>query len=155
MARTRRTRIPIIAKLAPAVVVAGMALGWLLGSAADPMMKQRAESGGDAALRSSSAFTRPADGGWPALGSDAPDASASYRPNLDYDAVVGAEWAFPEASDDADFAQPSSSDDAFEAAGKAEQAAEDATAALAASTPDEPAVEPEARKSALARSGLY
>jgi hypothetical protein len=133
-----------------------MVLGWLLGSAANPVMKQRAEPGLDAILHAGSAFEGPSDEGWPTLAPGTPDASGGYRPDLDYDAVVGSEWAFPGASADADLAPPPSPADAFEAAGKAEQAAEDAAAAaMAAPGPDEPATEPQARKSALAQSGLY
>jgi hypothetical protein len=155
MARTRRTRIPIAAKLAPVVVVAGMALGWLLGTAADPVMKQRAESWPSAPPQLESAAIT-SDKGWPNLGLvQEPLHTADGRPDLDYDAVVGAEWALPEAQVQIDLAQLPRFGRAFEAAGAAEQAAQDAREAMAAPAVEEPEAEVGARKSALAKSGLY
>jgi hypothetical protein len=155
MARTTRTRIPVAAKLAPVVVVAGMALGWLLGSATDPVMKQRAASWPSAPPRLETAAITSNEG-WPALG---PDPGALYtsngRPDLDYDAVVAAEWALPEAQAENDLAPLPRFDRAFEAAGAAEQAAQDVEEAMAAPAMEESQAEVGARKSALARSGLY
>jgi hypothetical protein len=139
-------------KLAPAVVVAGMALGWLLGSAADPVMKQRANPERNAFPQANSALPHE---DWPNLSPEALKPADGYRPDFDYDAVVGSEWASPDARAVDDLAPPSSLSDALDAAGKAEQAAEDAEKALVVPAPDKPEAEIGARKSELARSGLY
>jgi hypothetical protein len=142
-------------KLAPAVVVAGMALGWLLGSAADPVMKQPADPGLNAFPQADSAPAALPHEDWPNLSSETLRPADGYRPDLDYDAVVGSEWASPDARAEGDLAPPSSLADALDAAGKAEQAAEDAEKALVVPAPDKPEAEIGARKSELARSGLY
>jgi hypothetical protein len=141
-------------KLAPAVVVAGTLLGWLLGSAADPMMKQRIEPGGRSATQS--APTLLPDQGWPDLAPEGLYPSDGYSPDLNYDdAAVGTEWALPDDQAEPYLAPSAPLDDTLEAARAAERAADEAARAIAAQPSARPEPESGSRKSALSQSGLY
>lgn len=155
MATTRRTRMPMAAKLAPAVVVAGTALGWLLGSAATPVMKQRAEPWQHAVPQGSSLSTAVASEGWPNLVPEALQPASTPYPDLGYDSVGSAQWDGAEGQPGADLAPPAPLIRARDAAQRAEQAAEEAAQAIVPPALDRPEAAPEARKSALGRSGLY
>jgi hypothetical protein len=152
MATIRRTRMPMAVKLAPAVVVAGTLLGWMLGSAADPVMKQGIEPGRHAGP--ASLPTLLPDQGWPDLAPGTLHPSGGYGSDLDYGAVVGSEWVSPDVQAEPNLAPPAPLD-ALEAAGEAERAADEAARAIATPSPAKPEAEPGSRESPLGQSGLY
>jgi len=83
-----------VAKYALTIVAGGLALGAVLGSAADPEMKRPAapwwqQSGGRNAPGSAT------DNAWPAPSVAYPGMADSYRPDLDYDTVVTSYWEPP------------------------------------------------------------
>lgn|SRR5512139_1395953 len=83
-----------VAKYALTIVAGGLALGAVLGSAADPEMKRPAapwwqQTGGRNASGSAT------DGQWPAPSVAYPGMADSYRPDLDYDSVVTSYWEPP------------------------------------------------------------
>ena len=156
MATTRRTRMPMAAKLAPAVVVAGTALGWLLGSAATPVMKQRVEPGQHPAAAAAAAMpTAMSKQDWPNLAAERLPRSGDYRADLDYNTVVGPSWDSPDIQAEAYLPPIAPLPSALEAADEAEQAADEAAGAMTEPAPDKPETVPGSRKSALAQSGLY
>ena len=144
-----------IGKWAAGVVVGGVVLGAVLGSAADPDMKDAPEpwwqqSGRDGVVTEAD----------PVLFEDRRTAGApgGFRPDLDYDAEV---WSLPLP----DYEMAAMADDAFadelpeegydanaeSVADDAERAVEDAEAAREIDTPPATTV----RKSELAVAGLY
>jgi hypothetical protein len=145
-----------VAKWTLGIVPAGIALGALLGAAADPDMKDAPAPWWRLTGSEPVASAEPDPELWP------PDFAAprSYRPDLDYDAEV---WALPIPAyeltilNDEPPAELPAIDDAVaaeDAADEAETAAEDALEA------EVPALEPETapgevRKSELAQAGLY
>jgi hypothetical protein len=153
MATIRRTRMPMAVKLAPAVVVAGTLLGWMLGSAADPVMKQGIEPARHAVPASLPALLP--DQGWPDLAPGTLHPSGDYGSDLDYGAAVGSEWISPDIQPEPYLAPPAPLGDALEAAGEAERAADEAARAIATPSPAKPEAEPGSRKSVLGQSGLY
>ena len=140
------------------IVAGGIALGAVLGKAANPHMKDAPEqwwqlTGSGDVADSGDQYT----GGWPEQVS-MPD---SYRPDLDYDAEV---WSLPipayeiaaigydQLPPPLPYAPPPvayGNSITEQAADQAEKAAEDAEAPEAPPTPED------ARKSDLARAGLY
>lgn len=142
-----RPRFPIAAKLA-SVVAIGMGLGLLIALAANPVMKPPIEPSRQF-LGQSHTNETPPDIGWGAARLDSafftgPD---GYRPDFDYEAVVGEEWAFTEPKMDGDLP---SFDEASQVADEAEAAANAAQEAA------EPSVqEAEASKPPLLQGGLY
>ena len=149
--------MPAAAKWLMGIVTGGIALGAMLGAAADPEMKQAPApwwqmTGRDEIAVSNMQFVE--------AGPEDLDVFGGYRPNLDYDAVV---WALPipeyelAALAEEPAALPAEDlptvtygvTEAELAAEQAETVAEEAAAAEAA----EPA--PEAPKSELALAGLY
>lgn len=156
MARRRQSRVPSVAKLAGGVVVAGVCLGLLLAAAADPVMKNPAEPLWSSPGRAESA----AEVASRDLFGEAPEhqrATDGYRPDFDYDEVVGAEWALPEAEAGVDLEPLPPLEEAFEAASEAEEAAAAAREAAVAQPLSEAETEADssARKSRLVQDGLY
>ena len=134
--------------------MAGLCLGMLLALAVDPVMKNPAEPSWSSPAESA------AEVAIPDLFGEAPvhqRATDGYRPDFDYDEVVGAEWALPDAEAGVDFEPLPPLEEAFEAASEAEEAAAAAREAAVAQPLSEAETEADssARKSRLVQDGLY
>ena len=153
--------MPAAAKWVMGIVTGGIALGAMLGAAADPEMKQapapwwQMTGHEDAIVVSNMQFAEP----FP----EDLDVFGGYRPNLDYDAVV---WASPipdyemaalaeEPSLQVTDELPRVTYGITEAELAAEQAQTAAQEAVAAEAAEPAPQEPEAPESELVLAGLY
>ena len=129
-------------------------MGMLLALAVDPVMKNPAEPSWSSPAESA------AEVAIPDLFGEAPvhqRATDGYRPDFDYDEVVGAAWALPEGEAGVDLEPLPPPEEAFEAANEAAEAAAAAREAIVAQPPPEGETEADssARKSRLVQGGLY
>jgi len=154
-----------VGKYALTIVAGGLALGAVLGSAADPEMKQPAPQWWQQTGRPNAA-DYSTDDAWPATAPAYPGMADSYRPDLDYGTVVTSYWEPPAdwrwyAEDDAEAVStppPAAAagpvdDPAPQAAGDA--AAEVAAAALGARAGSVPADAATPGEPRLTDDGLY
>lgn len=152
MARGRHSHVPSAAKLASGVTVAGVCLGFLLALAVNPEMKSSAEPWWSLSTGANSTHDLPTVD-WLYEAPRTPQVADGFRPDFDYDEVVGEQWAMPESELGLVAAPLPSVEEALEAA---DEAAEAATAAEEAAV-DQPPAEPGAsvRKSQLGQDGIY
>lgn len=154
-----------VARYALTIVAGGLALGAVLGAAADPEMKRPAAQWWQQTGRSDPSQASGSDS-WPAIAPAYPVMADSYRPDLDYDTVVTSYWDPPAnwswyGEDDIEAAAPSSSPDASvqmvdpSAEAAAEAAEEVADAALQARTGPASADPAADSQLPLTEEGLY
>ena len=149
-------------KIALMTVAAGLSLGALLGSAANPVMKQGPQELWQLTGRSEFVPPSPSEVFVEAGPQDlsVPDA---YRPDFDYDAYVAADWVEPAGwhgygeDEAAGVEAPSASEPpvAAEAVAAADEAEQVAETALEAGAVAEAAPADEPRKPPVAAAGIY
>lgn len=154
--------------LALAVMGSGLALGSVLGDAADPTPKRPAQqwwqSGGE--REAGYSYEQQESGAWPVY----PSVPDKYRPDLDYEAFVATYWEPPrdwgwfdedtEAVEPVDAYAPESLEEPNEASAAADAAdavvrVADAAQAAQAVPIEAPAIENIAPRSSLSEAGLY
>lgn len=152
--------MPVTGKIAAAVIIPGLALGAMLGAAANPVMKRPTEQwwqGGDRNYATQSFADTGQPDSWAGNGA-MPD---SYRPNLDYSATITSYWEPPAdwnwyGEDEPESVAPDEDSTTDAVPQPAEKAADDAVevadAALAAESAAPPAP---AEPSPLGNDGLY
>lgn len=158
--------MPYAGKVSVLLIAAGVTLGVLLGDAANPEPKDPPQQWWQVA--DSEAYTAPvAESGWDNIWGNSAGFPDSYRPDLDYDAMITSYWE-PSADQewyddhegerDSDAFSTEPSDQAVPpvvaeaAADAAEQVADAAAVAAEASPTADAAIAPEAP---LTSEGLY